>query len=146
MTSLIYHLISHFIYNLHQSKRTRPYTAQALASSQCDIVITDDKYEKHGVAIGMQNNSAFRSMFNDFTIGMIERGIVQRMTKQYLQPPNSCELEVVNTHHEPLSFKVFLPILHGFLGLITICVTILCLEIFVSNVLLNILKLYKIIH
>ena len=82
-----------------------------LANQNCEYVLTQEEYKRNGVALGLQNNSAYKSYFNEFTLRMIESGIIDRMRK-YAYPVTKC-YERVHTDHKPILFEVVLPVFYG---------------------------------
>ena len=102
-----------------------------LANQNCDYVITQDEYRRNGVTLGLQNNSAYKSYFNDFTLRLTESGIVDRMRK-YIYPVTQCNKRV-QTHHTSIMFEVVIPVFYGLFCMTFVAFIILLFENSISK-------------
>ena len=99
---------------------------RTLASESCDYFVTNDEYQTNGVALRLQNNSAYKHYFNEFTLRMAESGIIQRQLKQ-LNPVKDCHNRV-QTKREPISLELVLPIFSVLFCFVSVAFVTLILE------------------
>ena len=103
-------------------------TVLQIASKHCDVVITDDEFAKVSYSLALQNNSAFKPYFNEFSIKINELGITKRLIDKYVFSKKTCQHQVVETRHKPILFNTFVPVAYLFCCLILVAFLMFCFE------------------
>ena len=107
--------------------------AYDIASKDCDIVLTDDEYFKHSLGIVVQNNSFYKSYFNDYILRMAEAGTATRMFESLL-PKQTCKFKTVYAKHKPILLDTIMSIFIIFIMCLLLSGFVFCIEVYIKNI------------